>query len=94
MSLIESWRAILPNGVPRGGERAILLGTDYDNEGKPIAYLAKQADGKLKFAGTAFLTISGAARDELQDRIARLPSVKAPANIPKVRRATELPSGG
>ena len=35
----------------------ILLGTDYDNEGKPIAYLGKEAGGKLLFAGTAFMTL-------------------------------------
>jgi hypothetical protein len=64
----------------------ILLGTDYDNEGKPIAYLGKQAGGHLKFVGTAFLTLSGDARDDLQDRIARLPSVEAPASVPKVRQ--------
>jgi ATP-dependent DNA ligase len=64
----------------------ILLGTDYDSEGKPIAYLGKEQDGELKFAGTAFLTLSGDARDELQDRIARLPSMKAPANVSKVRQ--------
>jgi hypothetical protein len=47
----------------------ILLGTDYDNEGKPIAYLGQETEGELKFAGTAFLTMSGKARDELQQRI-------------------------
>jgi hypothetical protein len=36
----------------------ILLGTDYDNEGKPIAYLGREADGHLKFAGTAFVTLT------------------------------------
>ena len=64
----------------------ILLGTDYDNEGKPIAYLGKETAGELKFAGTAFLNLSGAAREELHDRIARLPSVKAPAKVPNVRQ--------
>jgi DNA ligase D-like protein (predicted ligase) len=64
----------------------ILLGTDYDNEGKPIAYLGREAGGELKFAGTAFLTLTGGAREELQDRIAPLPSVSAPANVPKVRQ--------
>ena len=54
----------------------ILLGTDYDNEGKPIAYLGREMAGELKYAGTAFITLSGSAREELQDRIARgfLPS--------------------
>jgi hypothetical protein len=64
----------------------ILLGTDLDNEGKPIAYLGKEAGGQIKFAGTAFLTLSGDARDDLQDRIAGLPSVKDPAHVPKVRQ--------
>jgi hypothetical protein len=44
----------------------VLLGTDYDNEGKPIAYLGWEADGELTFAGTAFLTLAGKYRDELQ----------------------------
>jgi hypothetical protein len=43
----------------------ILLGTDYDNEGKPIAYLGKEAGGQLRFAGTAFLTLSGEPRTKL-----------------------------
>jgi hypothetical protein len=37
--------------------KLILLGTDYDNEGKPIAYLGREQAGELKFAGTAFLTL-------------------------------------
>src|SRR5688572_3590666 len=56
----------------------ILLGTDYDNEGKPIAYLGKEAAGELKFAVTAFLTLSGAARDELQQRIEKLVTERPP----------------
>jgi|SRR5688572_8350303 hypothetical protein len=66
----------------KGGD----LGTDYDNEGQPIAYLGKEAGGELRFAGTAFLTLSGNARAKLQDRIARLPSSKAAAAVPKVRK--------
>jgi bifunctional non-homologous end joining protein LigD len=30
----------------------VLLGTDYDNEGKPIAYLGREVEGQLQFAGT------------------------------------------
>jgi bifunctional non-homologous end joining protein LigD len=56
----------------------ILLGTDYDNEGKPIAYLGKETNGELKFAGTAFLTLSGQARLELQARIEKLVSERPP----------------
>jgi hypothetical protein len=50
----------------------ILLGTDYDNEGKPIAYLGREAEGQLQFAGTAFLTLAGKPRDDLQKRIEKL----------------------
>jgi DNA ligase D len=66
----------------------ILLGTDLDNEGKPIAYLARPEGrrGGLLYAGTAFLTLTGDAREQLQNRIARLPSVKAAAMVPKVRQ--------
>ena len=56
----------------------ILLGTDYDNEGKPIAYLGKETNGKLKFAGTAFLTLAGQARQELQERIEKLVTERPP----------------
>ena len=56
----------------------ILLGTDYDNEGKPIAYLGKETKGELKFAGTAFLTLSGRARYELQERIKKLVTERPP----------------
>jgi hypothetical protein len=37
----------------------ILLGTDHDNEGKPIAYLGRESEGELKFAGTALLKLAG-----------------------------------
>jgi hypothetical protein len=56
----------------------ILLGTDYDNEGKPIAYLGKEVEGELKFVGRAFLTLSGAARDELAQRIEKLVTERPP----------------
>ena len=56
----------------------ILLGTDYDNEGKPIAYLGRETAGELKFAGTAFLTFSGAARTELEHRIRKLVTERPP----------------
>jgi hypothetical protein len=38
---------------------------------KSIAYLGKEVAGEL-IAGTAFLTLSGQARQELQERIERL----------------------
>jgi hypothetical protein len=56
----------------------ILLGTDYDNEGKPIAYLGREAEGQLQFAGTAFLTLAGKPRDDLQKRIAKLLTTRPP----------------
>jgi bifunctional non-homologous end joining protein LigD len=56
----------------------VLLGTDYDNEGKPIVYLAKEAEGQLQFAGTAFLTLAGKPRDELQKRIEKLLTTRPP----------------
>ena len=64
----------------------ILLGTDYDNEGKPIAYPGRDADGQLQFAGTAFLTLSGEPRTELQNRIERLSTSTAPIALPKIRK--------
>jgi bifunctional non-homologous end joining protein LigD len=56
----------------------ILLGTDYDNDGKPIAYLGKETNGELIFAGTAFLTLSGTARDDLQALIEKLVTERPP----------------
>ena len=64
----------------------ILLGTDYDNEGKPIAYLGREAGGELQFAGTAFLTVTGEPRSELKARIERLAASKAAIKLPKVRK--------
>jgi bifunctional non-homologous end joining protein LigD len=55
----------------------ILLGIDYDNEGKPIAYLGREAAGELHFAGTAFLTLSGNARRELHERMEGLATNRA-----------------
>jgi DNA ligase D-like protein (predicted ligase) len=56
----------------------ILLGTDYDKEGKPIAYLGREDAGELHFAGTAFLTLAGKPRDELQKRIEKLLTTRPP----------------
>jgi len=56
----------------------ILLGTDYDNERKPIAYLGREAEGQLQFAGTAFLTLAGKPRDDLQKRISKLLTERPP----------------
>lgn len=64
----------------------VLLGTDYDNEGKPIAYLGREIGGRLQFAGTAFVTLSGAPRSELQARIEKVAITKAVINLPKVRQ--------
>jgi bifunctional non-homologous end joining protein LigD len=64
----------------------ILLGTDYDNEGKPIAYLGREEGSELRFAGTAFLTLAGEAREKLHDRIARLLTEKAPIRVPQARQ--------
>jgi bifunctional non-homologous end joining protein LigD len=64
----------------------ILLGTDYDNEGKPIAYLGTEKDGKLQFAGTAFLMLSGELRNELQARMEKISMTKAAIKLIKVRR--------
>jgi bifunctional non-homologous end joining protein LigD len=50
----------------------VLLGTDRDNEGKPIAYLGRESEGELKFAGTAFLTLADKPKDDLQKRIEKL----------------------
>jgi hypothetical protein len=64
----------------------ILLGTDYDNEDKPMAYPAREADGQLHFAGTAFLTLSDQPRIELQALIEKLSAMKAAMKLPKVRK--------
>ena len=64
----------------------ILLGTDYDNEGKPIAYLGKEAEGRLQFAGTAYLTLSGKPRTELQERIAKIVAKNPVTRLPKSRQ--------
>jgi len=57
----------------------ILFGIDYDKEGKPIAYLGR-AKGRrghdIRFAGTAFLTLTGEAKEKLQNRIARFPQLR------------------
>jgi DNA ligase D-like protein (predicted ligase) len=56
----------------------VLLGIDYDNGSKPIVYLGKEADGGLTFAGTAFLTLTGKPRNDLQKRIQRLLTTRPP----------------
>jgi len=68
----------------------ILLGTDYDKEGKPIAYLGREKGGELRFAGTAFLTLSGEARQTLQERLERLSTDKAPMRLRVARKPSWL----
>jgi bifunctional non-homologous end joining protein LigD len=63
----------------------ILLGTDYYNEGKPIAYLGRETGSILVFAGTAFLTLSGEQRNKLQQSIERFPASRPAVKPPKVR---------
>jgi hypothetical protein len=46
--------------------------------GSVSAYLAREADGELRFAGTAFLTVAGKARDDLQKRINKLLTSRPP----------------
>jgi bifunctional non-homologous end joining protein LigD len=64
----------------------ILIGTDHDNEGKPIAYLARGQGRELQFAGTAFLTLAGEARRELQARMDRLSIDRAPIRLRQARK--------
>jgi hypothetical protein len=40
-----------------------LLGADYDNEGKPIAYLGKEAEGQLQFQRFVLRQCLGPLRD-------------------------------
>jgi ATP-dependent DNA ligase len=68
----------------------ILLGTDYDNEGKSIAYLGRDEGGELRFAGTAFLTLSGEARQAMQEWLERLSTDKAPMRLRVARKPSWL----
>ena len=82
----------------------ILLGTDYDNEGKPIAYLGKESNGGLTFAGTAFLALAGKPRDELHQRVEKLLTTRPPVPQriwrkpqwlkPELRVRVRHPAGG
>jgi hypothetical protein len=54
---------ILAEDQECGGSELILLGTDYASECKPIAYLGRELESGLQFAGTAFLTFGGKARE-------------------------------
>jgi len=56
----------------------VLLGINYDNEGKPIAYLGTDAGGELNLVGTAFLPLWGSTRDELRERIRKLVTERPP----------------
>jgi bifunctional non-homologous end joining protein LigD len=56
----------------------VLLATDHDNEGKPIAYLGREVDGQLTFVGTALLSLSAPGRYELEDRIKKLLTERPP----------------
>jgi DNA ligase D-like protein (predicted ligase) len=68
----------------------ILLGTDYDKGGKQIAYLGESQGRDIRYAGTAFLTLTGGARERLQSRMRRLASTKAPVWVSQARQPSWL----
>ena len=43
----------------------ILIGTEIDKDGKPVALLARHADGRLAFAGDALIALPAVERDRL-----------------------------
>jgi bifunctional non-homologous end joining protein LigD len=63
----------------------ILLGTDYDNEGKPIAYLGKEG-WQATVCRNGVSDLSGEPRIELQAHIEKLSVTRAAVKPPKVRK--------
>ena len=68
----------------------ILLGTDCDKDGKPIAYLGREEEGRLQFAGRAFLLPTSSSRESLHAKAAKLASTKPPVRLPGARKAMWL----
>ena len=65
--------------------RFVLLGTELDSRsGAPVALLAREDEGALRYAGGAFFALKGHQRERLRARIERLATDRPP--IPALRR--------
>jgi hypothetical protein len=60
----------------RGGSPYLMLGLNLLISG-PLP-IGRKTEGELQFAGTAFLTLAGKPRDDLQKRIEKLLTAKPP----------------
>jgi bifunctional non-homologous end joining protein LigD len=65
--------------------RFVLVGTELDSRsGAPVAILAREEGGALRYAGGAFFALKGPTRERLRGRLERLASDR-PA-IPSLKR--------
>ena len=65
--------------------RFVLVGTELDSRsGAPIAILAREDGGALRYAGGAFFALKGPNRERLRHRLERLASDRSP--IPSLKR--------
>ena len=65
--------------------RFVLVGTELDSRsGAPIAILAREDEGALRYAGGAFFALKGPNRERLRHRLERLASDRSP--IPSLKR--------
>jgi hypothetical protein len=65
----------------------ILLGIDIDKEGKPLDHLGRDEASEMRYAGAAFLTLSGPARQDFNDKVERLACHKPPLLLRNARKA-------
>jgi DNA ligase D-like protein (predicted ligase) len=64
-----------------------IVGTETDSRGIVEALLAKESDGGLEYAGKAMITLSGADRQQLWERLKRAHVEKAPlAGLSRLRK--------
>jgi hypothetical protein len=55
-----------------------MIGRPWPGVNRLCAYLGRESEGELQFAGTALLSLAGKPRDELQERIEKLLTTKLP----------------
>ena len=66
----------------------VMLGTELDRNGAPVALVARQNEDGLAFAGAAFITLPNSLRDGFRKRCEKLSSDRPPIHALRRRRAS------
>jgi bifunctional non-homologous end joining protein LigD len=63
----------------------VVVGVEHEPGSPAFALLAREADNHLEYAGSAFVTLAGEARDQFWTEVALLSRAKPPLRLPQKR---------